>query len=333
MSFKPNLKINEIITNVELTKLFKCGNSGGMRRSHKTNTLVIVSDYTKNFYSDVYHGGVLKYTGMGKTGNQSLEYMQNKTLKESDSNGVSVHWFEVYVKNEYLYKGRVKLVDKPTLEKQKDLNGNERDVWVFPLAVVEDLTEIDISQEFMLGEMQKLNENEIIEIVTIEEGEFPVAKKTRKKTNKNNPIKRDYVKEAKRKSKIGILGEYMILSFEKERLMQLGREDLAKQITHVSLDDDSAGFDIISFEVDSDGNATKKFIEVKTTTANEINSFYLSKNEFEVMNDLKDKYWIYRVYDVETEKPKFYKASYEDLYNKYKYIPQSYLVEFISHEE
>lgn len=41
---------------------------GGMRRSKTTNTLVIVSDYTKGIYHDKWIVGVLLYNGMGKNG-------------------------------------------------------------------------------------------------------------------------------------------------------------------------------------------------------------------------------------------------------------------------
>ena len=57
--FNPNLQIGQDISNAELTSIFKCGNMGGMRRSHATNTLVIVSDYTKGLYHDKWIGGVL----------------------------------------------------------------------------------------------------------------------------------------------------------------------------------------------------------------------------------------------------------------------------------
>ena len=53
---------------------FKCGNIGGMRRSKATNTLVIVSDYTKGIYHDKWFGGVLHYTGMGKNGDQDINW-------------------------------------------------------------------------------------------------------------------------------------------------------------------------------------------------------------------------------------------------------------------
>ncbi len=47
MTFNPNLQIGQEIDNSTLTSIFKCGNMGGMRRSYATNTLVLVSDYTK----------------------------------------------------------------------------------------------------------------------------------------------------------------------------------------------------------------------------------------------------------------------------------------------
>jgi hypothetical protein len=64
-----------------------------MRRSHTTNTLVLVSDRT-GLYEDRVEGDVFHYTGMGQVGDQTLT-SQNKTLAESSSNGVSVHYFEV----------------------------------------------------------------------------------------------------------------------------------------------------------------------------------------------------------------------------------------------
>lgn len=50
--FNPNLNIGQIINNSDLHDIFGCGNMGGMRRSKKTNMLVIVSDYTKGLYHD-----------------------------------------------------------------------------------------------------------------------------------------------------------------------------------------------------------------------------------------------------------------------------------------
>lgn len=45
--FNPGLEIGQILKNADIVEKFKCGNMGGMIRSKTTNTLVIVSDYTK----------------------------------------------------------------------------------------------------------------------------------------------------------------------------------------------------------------------------------------------------------------------------------------------
>lgn len=58
------LEIGQILKNSDIVEIFKCGNMGGMRRSKTTNTLVIVSDYTKGLYFDKWIGGVLHYTGI-----------------------------------------------------------------------------------------------------------------------------------------------------------------------------------------------------------------------------------------------------------------------------
>lgn len=136
MAFNPGLAIGQTVTNDQLKEIFKCGNMGGMRRSHTTNTLVIVSDYTKGLYQDKWIGGVLHYTGMGKIGDQDINWAQNATLAEMDRNGVDVHLFEVIDQGEYIYCGRIELVDRPYTDRQPDENGDDRRVWMFPVRPV-----------------------------------------------------------------------------------------------------------------------------------------------------------------------------------------------------
>jgi 5-methylcytosine-specific restriction protein A len=125
----PGLTLN----NDELTATFLCSPQGGMRRSTRTNTLVIVSNHVESVYDDRWIDNVLHYTGMGQLGDQSLEFHQNRTLNESTTNGVSVHLFEVFTKRVYTYIGEVVLADAPYQERQLDSGGQERSVWVFPL--------------------------------------------------------------------------------------------------------------------------------------------------------------------------------------------------------
>lgn len=137
MSFDPGLELGDKITNADVVKIFACGNMGGMRRSKKTGTLVIISDETKGLYRDEWQEGILYYTGMGKVGNQVLNGNQNGTLFYSNSNGVEVHLFEVMEKTVYTYRGVVVLAREPYQTRQPDDHGNMRDVWIFPLKLVD----------------------------------------------------------------------------------------------------------------------------------------------------------------------------------------------------
>ena len=131
--FNPGLEIGQILKNSEIVEIFKCGNMGGMRRSKTTNTLVIISDYTKGIYHDKWIGGVLHYTGMGKSGDQNIHWAQNATLAGCRQNSVDIHLFEVMEPGEYIYCGRIELVSKPYVDIQPDIDGNDRKVWMFPI--------------------------------------------------------------------------------------------------------------------------------------------------------------------------------------------------------
>lgn len=136
--FEPGLEIGQVLKNNDICNIFKCGNMGGLRRSKATNTLVVVSDYTKGLYHDKWIDGVLHYTGMGKIGDQDINWAQNATLAACGSNGVDVHLFEVIDVGEYVYCGRIELVDKPYIDMQSDEDGNRRKVWIFPIRPVPD---------------------------------------------------------------------------------------------------------------------------------------------------------------------------------------------------
>jgi len=136
--FNPEIEIGAVLKNRDIVAIFKCGNMGGMRRSKTTNTLVLISDYTKGLYHDKWVGGVLQYTGMGKSGDQDINWAQNATLAGCGRNGVDVHLFEVIDAGEYVYCGRIELVDKPYLETQPGEDGIDRKVWMFPIRPVPD---------------------------------------------------------------------------------------------------------------------------------------------------------------------------------------------------
>lgn len=77
------LEPNAILNNNEITKKFKYAPQGGIRWTHRTYALILVSNHAKPLY-DRWEGNVFHYTGMGRVGNQTLT-TQNRTVTESGS--------------------------------------------------------------------------------------------------------------------------------------------------------------------------------------------------------------------------------------------------------
>lgn len=114
----------------------------------------------------------------------------------------------------------------------------------------------------------------------------------RKKVSK--VVKIDYIEEQRYKVELGLLGEKLVCKYEHEQ---------GYKIKHVSLKDDSLGFDIETY-----ANGLSKFIEVKTTTGNIDKPFYISKNELDFLKTHQDTAYIYRVYNYK------FKTNSADLY-------------------
>jgi hypothetical protein len=106
---------------------------------------------------------------------------------------------------------------------------------------------------------------------------------------KFNPVERDF-----RNRKLGRDGEELVFHFERQRLQQLDRSDLAKKIRWVSEEDgDGAGYDILSF----DEKGKERFLEVKTTVGSDITPFYITRNELSFSSERPDAFRLCRVFD------------------------------------
>ena len=155
MNFDHGLNPGDNITNRQLLEIFKCSSQGGMRRSHKTNTLAIVSDHTNPLYEDWWEGDIFHYAGMGTEGDQSLIFAQNKTLAESNLSGVEVFLFEVFSRNQYTFIGKVELADNPYQAQQPDKNKNLRWAWIFPLKLIGPQSQVSIPIETLQQNEEK----------------------------------------------------------------------------------------------------------------------------------------------------------------------------------
>lgn len=98
----------------------------------------------------------------------------------------------------------------------------------------------------------------------------------------------DHQKKAKADDEVGKLGEEFALRYERWRLRN--HPQLLAQIRHVSLVDDSLGYDIESFEPDG----SPRYVEVKGTLGPLETRFFLSANELAAATIHEDAYVILR---------------------------------------
>ncbi len=119
------------------------------------------------------------------------------------------------------------------------------------------------------------------------------------KTSSKKPKKIDYLARNKNNSITGSKGEELVLNIERKKLMQANKNDLAKKVRRVSTEDDTLGYDILSY--DADGK--ERYIEVKSSSSiNKFMRFYVSSNEYAI-GKTKNNYFIYFVEDVNSDSP------------------------------
>ena len=129
----------------------------------------------------------------------------------------------------------------------------------------------------------------------------------------------DFAKRDANNHRLGRCGEEWVVRVEKKRLIEAGREDLAKQIDWVaSRLGDGLGYDIVSF----DENGAELLLEVKTTNAGILTPFVITPNELAVAKRSGDEYRLFRVFDFSTH-PRAYVLS-GPLGHKLELKPQVY---------
>jgi hypothetical protein len=92
----------------------------------------------------------------------------------------------------------------------------------------------------------------------------------------------------KTREQIGLAGENWVVNYERKSLNENGYNELADKVSRISQTSIWAGFDVLSYEL----NSNEKYIEVKTTALSKL-EFFISSNELEVAKELKSRYWIY----------------------------------------
>ena len=392
----------------DLIDAFKGSFMRGMNKCKRTNSLVLISKHTSNrIYGDkLFDNNMIIYTGEGQVGNQTFTGA-NKDLRDSDLIGLPVYLFVVFKNQQYTYYGRVHLSGEPFFENELDVQGHERKVIRFPLALqsffqimgkrtqqehvvgghiiptrrsllVVGAAIVDVEGkvlcaqrgsgslkgkwEFPGGKIEKgetdaeaiireIKEELDIEIEVIgfidenyyEYNDFDILLKVYKCKYKSGKIKdvehqalrwvepqaleeldwaeadrpivetyldslprtieeqirfdyfetkaikqtdkelkraiQDFEKSQKAKQKSGDMAEEAALNYEKDKLNNAGRPDLAEMVKQVSKDSSDLGYDILSFEI-VNGIAQERHIEVKSTKkTKEYIEFFISDNE------------------------------------------------------
>jgi len=105
----------------------------------------------------------------------------------------------------------------------------------------------------------------------------------------------DFVQRDAENRRLGKMGEEFVVKIEKRRLIDKGRDDLAKRVEWVADNrGDGAGFDVLSFDESTDA---ERYVEVKTTTLGKYFPFYVSSNELACSETCADRYRLFRVFN------------------------------------
>jgi hypothetical protein len=157
--------------------------------------------------------------------------------------------------------------------------------------------------------------------------ELKPLEKSEQKEGNTKKGKINFEKENKINCKIGERGEMIVMKMEKDKLISLGKNDLADRVERKSEESDSFGYDILSF--DQDGREI--YIEVKSTqhkADNNLVQFFISSNECSKAMNCPN-YYIYIVFEVNTEIPKILKIeNLPSLKGKINIEPVNYKISF-----
>lgn len=132
----------------------------------------------------------------------------------------------------------------------------------------------------------------------------PQPSKVAKSTSQTFPSKRgkrEYIVQYIKDFEVGEAGENLVYKYESaiiENAKKKGQIDSSVFVKWISREDDFAGYDILSYDIDK---KTEKYIEVKTTVGGKNSPFYISENELNFSKRNSEKYCIYRVYGLKNE--------------------------------
>lgn len=126
----------------------------------------------------------------------------------------------------------------------------------------------------------------------------------------HTPFKINYLEREQNNRRLGEAGEALALAYEKWRLNEAGKANLADRVEWISqTEGDGAGFDILSFN----NNGSDRYIEVKTTKLSKEAPIFFSLNEYYFSKEHAPQYHLYRLFRFNTKAKMFHaKGSFDD---------------------
>ena len=135
----------------------------------------------------------------------------------------------------------------------------------------------------------------------------------------------DYEKSQRAKQKAGNAAEVAVLLYERSKLDNIGRPDLADKVRQVSKESSDLGYDILSFEVVEGGLVKEVHIEVKSAKlTNRYIEFFISQNELEKFKN-DDRHRIYCLFK-QGRNYKLHEVNKTNFFNNDYLTPMTYRV-------
>lgn len=338
IKFINNMNIGDVFTRDQLMDIFKISGQSGIMKTNSLNCLVLTTSEENGVYGDsTVENGFITYTGEGLVGDQTIT-KNNKTIFESNTNDLPMYLFSKDNKRKYIFEGRVKLCAEPYQVKEKDIDGNERLVWKFPLAIVyPDHYDFEQDEKFNqivyeIAEIENKVYSDMVEELNdldYREGKINIRKyrKTGKKVQRTK--KPDYIAEEIIKTNQGIINEKIVYENELKRLMAAeAKEQVKKMEEFFNNKKENEGFDVLSFELNENGEYVEKYIEVKSTKGNEGTPIDITSDEVDFARKHIDNYYLYRIINSDSKDRYLKIVKGTDLFNNidYNFVPTDYKI-------
>lgn len=143
--------------------------------------------------------------------------------------------------------------------------------------------------------------------------------------NADNP--EQAAKKEKNKKIKGYYGEELVCNIERKMLKKLGILDEDHVPNHIAKKKDGYGYDITSYRKSDDGKIYPIYIEVKTTSGKKETPFFISEKEIQASEEYGDKYYLYRIYNLDVKsKDVYYYVLNGNMRKKLKLTSHIYVV-------